>query len=176
MNNFRLVQRKLESFWNLEATSRELLCQSLLLLPLVALSLRHAGVKRTQTALLWLIPASAWSDKKQSDKEQSDKKQTAKRQAMAARTATTARMVSIAATYYQPWANCLKKSLVLWSLLRQQGIYSEVKIGVRRDEGKFEAHAWVEYEGKVLNDLRDVGDRFAVFERSLTEAIVSHHN
>lgn len=147
-----LAQRKLLSLWNLEAVSRSLLWRSLILLPLVASSLKCLGVKRTQTALLWLLPAPTQA----SEAENST-----------AHIAKTVRMVRIAAAYYQPWANCLKKSLVLWSLLRQQGISSEIRVGVRQNDQTFEAHAWVEYKGIVLNDVRDVRDRFAVFERAL---------
>ncbi|MGC1307994.1 MAG: lasso peptide biosynthesis B2 protein [Phormidesmis sp.] len=131
MNKLTLMQCKFWSFWNLELSSRRLLGRSLALFPLVALSLKCLGLKRTQTALLGFVPAPM----------QSEHSETGEAAVVAMRVAATVRMVRIAATYYQPWANCLKKSLVLWSLLRQQGIYSEVKVGVRRSEGHFEAHA-----------------------------------
>jgi hypothetical protein len=76
----------------------------------------------------------------------------------------TTRMVQLAARYCQPWANCLKKSLVLWGLLRRQGIESELRIGVQKEAGNFAAHAWVEYDGFVLNDTQDVRDRFSMFD------------
>ena len=59
---------------------------------------------------------------------------------------------------------CLHRSLTLWWLLRRQGIASELRIGVRKQEGRFEAHAWVEHEGVALNDGLDVGLRFAAFQ------------
>jgi hypothetical protein len=76
-------------------------------------------------------------------------------------------MVKVATRYNLPWANCLKKSLVLWWLLRRQGIEGDLQIGVRHEQDKFEAHAWVEYEGVVLNDTQDVRSRFAMFERPI---------
>lgn len=79
----------------------------------------------------------------------------------------TIRMVQLAARYYQPWANCLKKSLVLWALLRHQGISSELRIGIKRDTDNFEAHAWVECDGVALNDTLNVRDRFAMFDRTI---------
>lgn len=158
MNKLTLVPQKLYSLWNLEPVSRGLLLRGLGLLPCVALSLKCLGVKRTQAALQRLFPVSVLSLSEQE---------------LTTQIAKTARMVRIATSYYQPWANCLKKSLVLWSLLRQQGICSEVKIGVRRNAGAFEAHAWVERDGNVLNDVRDVGDRFAAFERSLDSFYIS---
>lgn len=46
--------------------------------------------------------------------------------------------------------NCLEQSLTLWWLLRREGIASELRIGGRKDGGKFEAHAWVEIGEEVL--------------------------
>ena len=154
MNKLALVQRKVLSFWMLELHSRRLLWQGLVLFPLIATSLKWLGVKRTQATLLWFVP-----------------EQESRTEDSAVLIAKTARMVRIAAAYYQPWANCLKKSLVLWSLLRQQGISSEIRIGVRQNDQTFEAHAWVEYEGMVLNDVRDVRDRFSAFDRPLEASI-----
>lgn len=71
------------------------------------------------------------------------------------------------ATRYSAWTNCLKKSLVLWYLLRCQGIVSELRIGVRREQGEFQAHAWVEYQGIVLNDTPNVRQHFAMFEHPI---------
>lgn len=58
----------------------------------------------------------------------------------------------------------LHRSLTLWWLLGRQGIASELRIGVRKEQGRFEAHSWVEYEGVTLNDELDVGSRFAAFQ------------
>ena len=65
---------------------------------------------------------------------------------------------------YRP--NCLQRSLVLWWLLRQQGLGSEFRIGARLRDGVFEAHAWVERNGRVLNDRQDIGEQFAPFPRN----------
>ncbi|TIQ92401.1 MAG: lasso peptide biosynthesis B2 protein [Mesorhizobium sp.] len=78
----------------------------------------------------------------------------------------TARLVSIAAYRGSYSGNCLKRSMTLWFLLRRQGIEGELRIGTRKADGKFEAHAWVEYRGKVLNDTVDVGEHFVAFERN----------
>ncbi len=52
----------------------------------------------------------------------------------------------------------------VWWLLRRQGVASELRIGVRKEQGRFEAHAWVEREGVALNDGSDVNVRFAAFQ------------
>lgn len=47
---------------------------------------------------------------------------------------------------------CLSQSLALRFLLGRQGIVCELKIGVRRNKGAFEAHAWLEWNGELVND------------------------
>jgi hypothetical protein len=49
-------------------------------------------------------------------------------------------------------ATCLRRSLVLWYLLRREGIDSELRIGVRKEAEKIIGHAWVEIDGSVIND------------------------
>ena len=49
--------------------------------------------------------------------------------------------------------NCLEQSMVLWWLLRRRQIPAELRIGARKQEGQFEAHAWVEYAGAMVADL-----------------------
>jgi hypothetical protein len=48
--------------------------------------------------------------------------------------------------------NCLEQSLVLWSILRRAGFAADLKIGARKEAGRFEAHAWVELNGISLNN------------------------
>ena len=55
---------------------------------------------------------------------------------------------------------CLPVSIAVWRLLRFHGIECDLRIGVRRGEGQFEAHAWVEHGGIVLTDTQDVATRF----------------
>lgn len=149
MNWLKLVIRKYLSFWGLDGNSRWLLLQAFLLLPLIAISLKYWGLKRTQAALARLLPPA---------------KIPIENSLRHSKIIKTIGMVRLATSYYQPWANCLKKSLMLWGLLAHQGIESELRIGVRRETIKFEAHAWVECEGFVLNDTPDVRDRYAMFE------------
>lgn len=76
-----------------------------------------------------------------------------------------ARLVGIAAAHGPKRATCLDRALVLWGLLRRQGMNAELCLGARKVNGKFEAHTWVEYLGVVINDTDDVRDQFAVFDR-----------
>ena len=65
---------------------------------------------------------------------------------------------------YAPLAgNCLSRSLTLWWLLRRHGVAADVRLGVNLAEG-FAAHAWVEWQGQVLNDTPDVSSRYQPLE------------
>lgn len=123
-----------------------ILLQAMVLLPLVALSLSLLGFKVTQRWLSLLpCPTELTSPTPQQLR-------------------SPIRMVQVAAKYQQLWANCLKRSLVLWTLLRFQGIPAHLRIGVNRQEQTFVAHAWVCYDGKILNDSADVEALYQPFE------------
>ena len=72
----------------------------------------------------------------------------------------TARMVAIASRRSPFAANCLPRSLVLWGLLRVQGVDTALRLGFRREDGQFGAHAWVEHLGFPLNEMSEVGELF----------------
>jgi hypothetical protein len=59
---------------------------------------------------------------------------------------------------------CLQRSLVLSYLLHRRGTPHELVIGADLNEKGFNAHAWVECEGQVINDEPDVRERFGVLE------------
>lgn len=82
----------------------------------------------------------------------------------------TSRMVRAARRYSLAKFTCLEESLTLWYLLRKQGIATQLRIGVRKMEGKFEAHAWVEYEGAALDQSGEVHQHYAAFDREFADA------
>lgn len=52
---------------------------------------------------------------------------------------------------YVPAATCLTQALATRALLARYGYASHLRIGVARsDSGRFEAHAWIEHEGRIL--------------------------
>jgi len=83
---------------------------------------------------------------------------------MSERAALTARMVRAAARHGIGSPSCLEESLVLLHLLGMQGIEALLRIGVRKNVAKFEAHAWVECGGVALNESESLHDHFAPFE------------
>ena len=66
--------------------------------------------------------------------------------------------------------NCLSRSLLLRSLLSREGIDGDLLIGVRSASSRIEAHAWVEYQGVVLNDQPNVRERYRPFDSPVLPA------
>jgi hypothetical protein len=83
----------------------------------------------------------------------------------------TARLVAVAAEY--AGGTCLARSVVLVSLLEGQGIPAQLRIGVRKGENGFEAHAWVDAAGVSLNEGQDIGERYAAFDQDFALARVN---
>jgi hypothetical protein len=151
MGWLKLLRRKTRTFTQFSWKERFLLLQALVLLPLVTISLQLWGMRRTQSILTRL----------------SHQAMSISSEEVIPQIGTTVRMVEMAVRYSVLWTNCLRKSLVLWYLLRCQGIVSELRIGVRREHGEFQAHAWVEYKSIVLNDSQYVRQEFAMFDRPI---------
>jgi hypothetical protein len=61
--------------------------------------------------------------------------------------------VALAAALYPGRALCLEQSLVLYYLLRRQGVVAKYCQGVQ--PYPFLAHAWVEYGGEPVNDFAE---------------------
>jgi len=143
-------------FLRLSRSGRKLFVQALFLLPVTALALRLLNFKSVRSALASLAPFD----------------DTLGQEAVKGwrQISITARMVSAAARYGLCHANCLQQALVLWWLLRRQGIESDLRIGVRKTADCFEAHAWVERLGFVLNENEGVYQRFAAFDHPIVAA------
>lgn len=72
-----------------------------------------------------------------------------------------ARRIRLAARCCPVPAECLHQSLVLHRWLRAEGLPSELRIGVRKNEDQLGAHAWVELDGRILNDRWQSVTQFA---------------
>jgi hypothetical protein len=71
--------------------------------------------------------------------------------------------MDIACTWYWRQVLCLQRSAATTCLLRRYGSKAEMVIASQRMP--FQAHAWVEVEGKVVNDKPHVQDHYAVLDR-----------
>ena len=68
-------------------------------------------------------------------------------------------VASAAANHLWPM-NCLPRSLALKRLLAKRGIASTFRIGVRKDFGELQAHAWIEVDGVPLGEPEAIEARF----------------
>lgn len=134
----------LEKLRELSWPERWILVQAYSLLPQIAVWLRVLGFRRTQSLLTRL---GSWLRSLGSGRGAPDP-------------VRTAFLVNGAASRAPFHASCLVRSLTLWWLLRRQGLESQIRFGVRQGESEFEAHAWVERDGVVLNDTPDVTQRY----------------
>lgn len=135
-----------KSFLALQGWERRVLLLALFMLPTVALALRLVGLRRLQPML--------------SRKGGGDKPQAPARDELD-RAVHLARLVAAAARHGLYRATCLPVALTLGWLLDRQGIESALRLGVRKVDGRLEAHAWLECQGIPLIDGPDIGDRFA---------------
>jgi hypothetical protein len=67
--------------------------------------------------------------------------------------------VAMAAAFYPGRAACLERSLVLYYILRRQGVPVKYCHGVQ--PWPLISHAWVEYRGEVVNDVPERVNEFS---------------
>jgi hypothetical protein len=143
---------RLRRFSALERPARGLFLRAAVLLPLMSLSLRLRGFRKTQAFLQKILSTS---------NNEADS-------SAPSRAELTVRMVRAAVRHGVGHPTCLEESLALWWLLGRQGIASELRIGVRKQDEKFEAHAWVEREGNALNEPESLHAHYAAFDAALS--------
>ncbi|MDG4550418.1 MAG: lasso peptide biosynthesis B2 protein [Candidatus Contendobacter sp.] len=144
------LRRQGSILWRLSWAERGWLLQAWLMLHGVALALRWAGFQRVCG---WLEHGASGGGETLEDEDQ-----------VLIKAQALVRLVGGAAAWSLCRPTCLHRSLTLWWLLRRRGIACELRIGVRKEEGRFEAHAWVERQGMALNDQANVGQDFAPFD------------
>jgi hypothetical protein len=79
-----------------------------------------------------------------------------------------ARLVGVAARLAPGRPSCLVRALVLRSLLRRAGAAAVLRIGVRLECGRLDAHAWVECNGRAIGEAAEVATRYAPFPGALS--------
>jgi hypothetical protein len=72
--------------------------------------------------------------------------------------------VSLAACFYVKPVLCLQRSIVAARLLRKHSIAAQLVIGYR--PAPFLSHAWVEVDGRVVNDSPGYKQRLQVLSRA----------
>ncbi len=139
----------------LEPVARRLFRQAVILLPRVALSLRLHGFSKTKEALQKKLSFVSPQPSSHDDRTVAVQQ--------------TCRMVHAAAHYGMIRPTCLVESLTLWYLLQKQSIPASVRIGVRKESEKFEAHAWVEHAGAALSQPDAQHHHYAAFDSSFSD-------
>lgn len=75
------------------------------------------------------------------------------------------RAVDVAARHHLYAMPCVPRALALRSLLAEQGIATELRIGVRKEGGELAAHAWIEHRGEPLGEMPLIAERFPPLAR-----------
>jgi len=71
--------------------------------------------------------------------------------------------VNYACVWYPRQALCLQRSFVTTYLLRKHGIAAQMVLGAQKLP--FKAHAWVEVDGRAINERSNVQATYTVWDR-----------
>lgn len=154
MVSYATLTNNLNKLRGLSVRERRLLFQAVLLLPGIQVTLSLMGFERLRRLLETLVsfkkiePALTEAE-------------------ILGRAREITRMVAIAAEHGFYRATCLRRSILVWYFLREQGVQSVIRFGVRMNEHQLEAHAWVEYHGQVLNDSPQIHERYTALQEAL---------
>jgi hypothetical protein len=154
MGWLKFIRNKAQRLRELSGREWALLGASMVLLPVTAIGLRLLGFQRYQSLMTgWMrLDYGAPGDAELAAKQ-------------------AARMVAVAARYSLVGRTCLPRALVLSFLLQRMGLKSDLRIGVRQEGDELKAHAWIERQGRALNDTADVHERFAAFAGPICPAL-----
>ena len=124
-----------------------LLAQIMFSLPFIHLSLRILGFKRTLNIL-----------QKLSTNTRIDDNHSVRQLPQAAE---VGQLVNAVASRFR--MSCLDRSVALWWLLQRQSAPAALYLAAPLEkQAQFEAHAWVECNGIVVNDAPQVRSRYAI--------------
>ena|SRR5215469_16437066 len=74
-----------------------------------------------------------------------------------------AHAINLACIWYPKQVPCLQRSSVTTCLMRSYGIAAQMVLGAQKTP--FLAHAWVEVDGKAVNERSSPQERYKVWER-----------
>lgn len=148
------MRSKATEFLALPLAEKFLLLEAACVLPMVGLSLAIVGYSRSRVLL-----TSACSMVRSSQREFPAERLIR----------SSVRWVRVASRYGLYRGNCLSQSMAMWCLLKRRGVECDLRIGGRKKIGEFEAHAWLECDGIVINDAAGVAQEFKPFEALIPE-------
>ena len=137
--------RKLKQFIVFPAADRRLLLQIAAVVPLVEFGLKAFGFNRIFNLInRWTTrPPQAEVNREEVNKY--------------------ARLMFLSYRNSPLEGKCLARSLVLWGLLRRNGIETDLRFGMKKKDGKLLAHAWVEYLGERLEQTGEHNQNYVPF-------------
>lgn len=128
--------RKLRTFRSLDAADRLTIVEALVLPLCISPGFWVLGVPRTQALLRkWALAGTATIP----DDREREIFKACRAQRIVKRSTGVA-------------GNCLVRSLTLWTLLLRRGLSTNLRVGFRKRDGRFEGHAWVEYADTPINE------------------------
>jgi len=144
--------KRFKKFFALSVGERRTLLHALVAIPSVAVAMKVWGLDRVQ----WFLERRAERARRRHPAEVADMVQQAR---------AAAGLVEAAGRGGVWRPDCLERSVVLSYLLQRKGIDTEMRFGCRREEGNLSFHAWLERDGRVINDSDDVADLYTPFPR-----------
>jgi hypothetical protein len=80
----------------------------------------------------------------------------------------------IAGRFHFRKMNCLRRCISQGKILEKRGFKTCMHIGVRFDNKKLVAHAWLTFQGIVINDSEDVTTRYSELKSINGQEILRH--
>lgn len=128
--------RYLRQWWQLPPQERPILLLLMTLQPLLSLSLRARGFRKTRKRVEALSEHPAPRAASATDHDAAER---------------LAQLAQIAGRRSLVVTTCLRQALAVYGLLRRRGLQPELKLGVDRMPGRaIDMHAWVELDGVPL--------------------------
>ncbi len=145
--------RTWDGFWRLSGFERGVALEACVALTASWVGLRLAGFRRWKAALDGLARPVERSQVPEQD------------QLDAAHEIARVQQSVARHLFFRP--NCLEQSVAILWLLETRGIAAELRMGARKEAGRFEAHAWVERDGVVLGEAGENHLHFTPFDGPL---------
>jgi hypothetical protein len=146
------MMQRFRRFRRLSGFERGAVLEAVIALPIAWLAVRLLGFRICRTA--FEVPGDAARNSRALEAGTLD---------MARR---IARLEAVTAANLFFRTSCLEQSLVLCRMLRRRGMNAALRIGARKEEDRFEAHAWVEMAGNVVDGGGAEHLHFVPFEHS----------
>lgn len=84
------------------------------------------------------------------------------------------KLSEVAGRFHIRKMNCLRRCISQEKMLEKRGFKTRMHIGVRFEEEKLKAHAWLTLQGKVINDSADVSTRYSELKAISEQELLRH--